>query len=213
MRLAFTLNDESRNARILNWWVGWFNYHITKHVIQGRDDEQFGKILNIEKDKFAFIEKKQKNEYQCTVPQVIEGIYPCEKCEMISQCTSLLEDIKTRYKDIIKEVLINDKLNPRNATYFDSKKKQHSVVFIDARGVNVIGTIRQNDNVDINSCYRASLNDLDEFKRPLLKLTNDTSWYLNRSIKNWRMKLDKNKDGNKRYKLEKYHLKDNWRWA
>ena len=213
MKLAFKLNDQSSKARILNWWVGWFNYHITKHVIQGREDEQFGKILNIDNDKFAYIEKKQKNEYQCTVPQVIEGTYPCEKCEMRNQCTSLLEDVKTKYEEIIKEVLISDNLNPRNATYTDMNKNRNKVVFIDNRGVNIIGTIKKSENVDINSCYRASLNDLDEFKRPLLKLTNDTSWYLNRSIKNWRMKLDSNIEGNKRYKLEKYHLEGNWRWA
>ena len=205
MKFEFEIGGNTQVARI-NEWNAWFNYHITKHIIQNYATEDFSKIIEASDIELEKIYIKQKQNYKCNVPIINKGEYPCVKCNKLNDCTQLIAGLKKDYCRLIQECIEFDSNNPRHVIFRDIDIKQKKITFIDDQGVNVIAKLKNNMNIEINTCYRDGLNDLDDFQLQLLKLRDDHSWYLNASIRKWIRKLS----NKKKYKDKRFEKMVNW---
>jgi hypothetical protein len=206
MKIEFKFYGKNQIAKI-NEWKGWFNFHITKHIIQNFETEDFAKVIGKTNLKLEEIHKVQKDEYKCLVPIVDNGKYPCVKCTKFDNCSDLIADLKNDYYRVIRDCIIDDYNNPRHVMFKDVDIKQKKITFIDEKGINVVAKLKNNMNIEINTCFRDGLNDLDDFQLQLLKLRDDHSWYLNASIRKWIRKLS----NEKKYKDKRFEKMVNWK--
>jgi len=188
----------------------WHTFHVTKHVIEGFEEEGFGNFLDFSFDDISDNRKKQKNNFHCSIDFKIDNKKFCKMCVRMEECFELLSMVNKEYRNHIFNSIENDQKNPRNASYYDQKIYTKCLLIIDDEGLSIIAGLT-GGKYTVRTSYGFDLIDANEMSLKLRALYDDSEWRRDQAIMRWEDKFQNSIFKNKKRFVDiRKHNPENW---
>jgi len=187
--------------------ISWVSYHLTKHLIINYSKEGFDNIFDFSKKEIKEIRKTQLEDYSCTVGRSFHNKHKlCKECDSLIDCNNELSSFKKVFFEKIINSIMADYSNPIHATFTELNDDKNMLLIIDKHGISIILKRNKGDGYRLQTAYGRDYIATNEMGLKFLKLDADIELRKNKSIREWKKKLN----NNQKYRSVIMYKMENW---